>query len=181
MAVKTPPPVLTAKQMENLANELCSTLLMKAADEQYLKEQQLMQHKIGKVTLKVIDGQFYHYRPHGWIKISKLTDIVFEEVQELPINGRMRSLYPVRIECGDEAHKVNVSIPIRTDLTDVVLNERMTSALAAAFGGYESVVYIRRRDTVLRFEVSSNGDVVSTGPSGIEPTELGGITVDLEI
>jgi hypothetical protein len=173
---------MSASETEKLAKDLESPLLVKQAEALRLKEQSLMQHKIGKVTLKVIDGEYYHYRPHGWVKITSLTDIIFEDVQELPINERVRSYYPVRIECQDETHKVNVSFPIRNDLTKLVLDERIARALAVYFNGGEATVYIGHGNEITTHHVNANGEVDDTWVSGIPINELGGAqTVRLEI
>lgn len=182
MSVKVPLPRMSAKQLDQMSKDLNSPLLAKRAERQYLEEQNIMKHKIGKVTLKVIDGEYYHLRPGGWVKVNNLSDIIFEEVQELPVNERMRSYYPVRIECQDETHKVNVSFPIRTDLPRVVLDERVAQALASYFDGGETTVYIGHGDEITAFHVNGNGDIDGSWVSGIPINELGGAyVVQLEI
>lgn len=180
MAVKHSPVKLCAKQMEELAKELGSPLMMKAADRQYLKEQRLMEHRIGKMTLKVVEGVFYQLRPHGWIKLSGLSDIVFEDVRPLPINERIQSLYSCRAEVEGEVHTFNVSFPMRSDLPQVIQDERIARGIALTFGAKVVDVWIKRRDGIIQFQVVNGDDVYSM--SDPKTVDVGGsTTINLEV
>jgi hypothetical protein len=179
MAVKPSVPTLTARQTEAMAADLDSRLLMKAAEKRRRKEQQMLQHKIGKVTMKVIDGEYYQLRPHGWVRVDSLSDILFEDVRELPITQRVKSVHPCRIETGGEVHKVNVSFPIRNDLTRIVIEERVALGLAKFFGGHDADVYIGHHNEITHYRITGDDNVASVGTTVVEVG--GGTTINLEV
>lgn len=180
MSLKTPTPRLSAQQMEDLAREMGSNVLMRAAEEQRLKEQRMIQHRIGSVTMKIIDGEYYQLRPHGWIKVSSLSDIIFEDVRPLPVNERVKSYYPCRLDTEGESHQFNVGFPIRTDLTQLVTDERVALGIAKAFNVDEAVVHIGHRDKNTVFRVIGQENVVKLKDESYG--DVGGPkTIDLEV
>lgn len=179
MGIKTPAPILTASQMDDLAKELGSSLLAKAADEQHRKEQKIMKHRIGNVTMKVIDGIYYQLRPQGWIKVNSLSDVIFEDVRSLPINNRVKAMYACRAEVGGEVHKFNVTFSLRNDIPRAVVEHRVVSAIACMYGAETVDVFIGRGNTVEGYRVINGEDVRALAVSG---NEVGGATtIELEV
>ena len=174
-------PQLTARQMEELAQEMGSSALMKAADIQYRIEQELMRHRIGRMTMKVVDGKYYHYRPHGWVEVRSLADIVFEDVKELPISHRVKSIYPCRVEFDDETHRINVEVPCRGDLTQKVLDERIALALSRLFATNLIDVMIAHRDEVTTLRVTGQEDVHTMDVDLVDKPVGGARTISLEV
>jgi hypothetical protein len=181
MGVKMPLPYLSSRQLLSMAADLDSPLIRAVGEKQALKEQKMLKNHIGTVTMKVIDGTYYQRRSHGLEKVTCLTDVIFDDVRELPVNERVRNMVACRIQTATESKQFNVSFPIRTDLSRLVTEERLASAIARTFGSADAEVYIGQRDHISAYRVV-NGVNVYPHTHDITHKDIGGgVHLELEI
>lgn len=172
---------LSAKQTEDLARSMNSTLLFKAADAQYHKEQALMEHKIGALTMKVVAGVYYQLRPQGWVRVDSMSDIIFNDVREVPINERIRCCRSCRIESEAGTERVNVSFPVRSDLSQTIIEERLARQLVHHYDLLDAEVYVSRGNSVIQYSVH-RGETIQGLATDQSISHVGGATIiDLEI
>lgn len=127
-------PVMRGKDIEELAKEMGSPAVMKIAEEVYRDELKAMNEFIGHMTIKKEDGVFYQKRPHGWMQVGSLSDLLFDDVLPINVSKNVRSCWAIRIQISKErTYRHTVSVPARTDITVKEHHRLIVERLAVAY------------------------------------------------